>query len=307
MNGNLPVVILGADPELFIFDQKKERLSSAIAFFPKGKNSGEFVTQEAGARVLHDNVAVEFNCRPYGTAVEFANGMSSILGGIQQMLTERASETHRLVYDVGSAVFPPQLLRHREAKRFGCEPDFSAWTSMRNPTHDAETVGNLRVIGGHIHVGLRGTSKLVDALLRDFTTSCAIVKLLDATLGQYIASLEAASPVPSTFVDRRKFYGASGAFRKKPYGLEYRTPSSIWLSSRESMEKVFNIVNGVLSKVDDADNQHEYTPDQIMLRGNTLPLYRELLKKFDVIEDEVITAVNTSVPNKELLKYALSF
>ena len=56
-----------------------------------------------------------------------------------------------------------------------------------------------------------------------------------------------------------------------------------------------------------ADNQHEYTPDQIMLRGNTLPLYRELLKKFDVIEDEVITAVNTSVPNKELLKYALSF
>jgi hypothetical protein len=45
--------------------------------------------------------------------------------------------------------------------------------------------------------------------------------------------------VPSVLLDndkqRRKVYGKAGAFRKKEYGLEYRTLSNFWISSEERM------------------------------------------------------------------------
>lgn len=303
-----PVIILGADPELFVYDTKKEKLSTAIAFFPGGKRKGERLAQIPGASVLHDNVAVEFNCRPYSTADDFVDGMGSILSNIQKLLAERATEHHKLVCNVGSAIFDSRLLRHKDAKTFGCEPDINAWSSMRNAPPQPHEVGNLRVIGGHLHIGMRGANGVVDSLLRSFTGSCALVKLLDATLGQYIAYLESKSPAKQTFIDRRAWYGAAGSMRKKPYGVEYRTPSAIWLESRESIERVFNITAGVMAAVaEESTDDAEAVVHKVTREGNTHPLYTKLLDEANLCDADVVNSVNLSAPQKGLLDYALSF
>jgi hypothetical protein len=60
-----------------------------------------------------------------------------------------------------------------------------------------------------------------------------LVKQLDCFLG-----------LPSLLWDgdtaRRKMYGAAGAFRPKPYGVEYRVLSNAWLLSEERMRFVYN-------------------------------------------------------------------
>lgn len=297
-------VIVGADPELFLYDTAKERMGTAIPFFRGNKARGETLKGIPGGRVLHDNVAVEFNCQPYSTAAEFSEGIHGILKEINTLLIDRASSSYKLVCGVGSAPFPENLLRHPEAQRFGCEPDFNAWTSMRNPSPTPEDVGSMRVIGGHVHIGMHGVNPLVDQWLGTFSGACAIIKLLDATLGQYIARLESESPAKDTFVQRRRYYGGAGAFRKKPYGVEYRTPSSIWLDTKDKTERVFNIISGVLSA---AATQWPIDVGDIARRGNTLPMYEELIAQHRVSDDDVIEAVDYSRPIQGLLDNALSF
>ncbi|MCW8826503.1 MAG: hypothetical protein OQK78_08770, partial [Gammaproteobacteria bacterium] len=54
------------------------------------------------------------------------------------------------------------------------------------------------------------------------TISRMVVKAMDLYLG-----------VPSVLIDpdndRRELYGKAGAYRNKPYGLEYRTLSNFWI------------------------------------------------------------------------------
>lgn len=39
---------------------------------------------------------------------------------------------------------------------------------------------------------------------------------------------------------RKELYGKAGAFRPKPYGLEYRTPSNWYLSDKKLMKWAYN-------------------------------------------------------------------
>ena len=39
--------------------------------------------------------------------------------------------------------------------------------------------------------------------------------------------------------NRMKLYGAAGACRVKPYGVEYRVPSNKWLADEQLMKRAF--------------------------------------------------------------------
>src|SRR3546814_17499888 len=55
--------------------------------------------------------------------------------------------------------------------------------------------------------------------------------------------LDAFLALPSLFYDdqvkRRSMYGAAGAFRTKPYGVEYRVLSNAWLKDSKLMSWVY--------------------------------------------------------------------
>jgi hypothetical protein len=158
MDKSSSVVLVGADPELFVFNKERGAFTSAIPYFKKGKEKGEPVPNVDGASVLHDNVALEFNCKAYSSAESFSSDMMMIVAETQKLLQERANQHHVLVCNVGSAFLDQRLLRHVDARTFGCSPDYNAYTSMRNPRPEAEAVGNMRVIGGHIHIGSTGSA-----------------------------------------------------------------------------------------------------------------------------------------------------
>ena len=70
--------------------------------------------------------------------------------------------------------------------------------------------------------------------------------------------------------DRRSLYGASGAYRLKPYGVEYRVLSNFWLRSEELQRWAYQQAYDSVAKM---DTLHVYTdaisPDEVARIINT--------------------------------------
>jgi hypothetical protein len=110
-----------------------------------------------------------------------------------------------------AAYFPKEELVSEQAKVFGCDPDFNAWTGEMNPKPQAADE-TLRSCGGHLHVGYP---------IEEIEPR-RLIKFMDLFLG-----------VPSVVMDdgdlRKQLYGKAGAYRPKHYGAEYRTLSNFWV------------------------------------------------------------------------------
>jgi hypothetical protein len=111
----------------------------------------------------------------------------------------------------------------------GCNPDFNAYTLELNPVPDSNLP--IRTGSGHIHVGFTENADVGD--FSHLMLCAEYAKQLDFFLG-----------LPSLYWDRdnrrRNLYGKAGAFRPKPYGLEYRVLSNKWLTDEELMEFVYD-------------------------------------------------------------------
>jgi hypothetical protein len=123
--------------------------------------------------------------------------------------------------------FEPEFLKSPQAKMFGCDPDYNVYSLQQNVV-DTKLLhsNNIRTAGGHIHIGLSAP---------DFhaMAKTSLVKNCDFFIGLPLTLLERQS-------QRKAFYGKAGSFREKAYGIEYRTPSNIWLSSDDLKSWIFN-------------------------------------------------------------------
>jgi len=197
---------IGCDPEIFLQDENN-RFKSVIGLLGADKWHPRILTKD-GHAVLEDNVAVEFNIPPCNSFEDFKREVQLTMAMVKDILPAN------LHYNQDSAVsFPEEELACDEAWVFGCEPDFNAWAMAENPKPEAADK-NLRSAGGHIHVGS-------DTAINNPIDT---IRAMDLFLG-----------VPSTQLDqgtlRRELYGKAGAFRFKPYGVEYRTLSNFWIFS----------------------------------------------------------------------------
>lgn len=209
---------LGADPELFL--KRGPKFISAI-----GKIGG---TKQDPRRLLggfclqEDNVAVEYNIPPCKSPDEF-------LWSHQLMLKE--IEDIASVYDcesalVSSANFDADELADPLAQVFGCDPDYNAWDLEPNAAPQCDDK-SLRSAGGHIHIGMDASASTKDKL--------DLVRCLDMILGVPLAWMDPESK-------RRALYGKAGACRMKEYGVEYRTPSNVWLRDPELILATANAI-----------------------------------------------------------------
>lgn len=226
-------IMVGCDPELFVTQDGKFR--SAWGLIPGTKEKPHRV--EGGA-VQVDGMALEFNIDPVTTEDDWVKKINSVMGQMRAMVPEYEFAV------VPSAKFNGNHFRSQpeEAKELGCTPDFSAYTLKENPKPDNKTT--MRTASGHVHIGF---CEDADPNSDEHMIRCAtLVKQLDCYLG-----------LPSVLFDkdkaRRQMYGAAGAFRPKPYGVEYRVLSNAWLLSEARMRFVFNqtvnavndLVNGI--------------------------------------------------------------
>lgn len=124
-----------------------------------------------------------------------------------------------------------------EARRFGCMPDFNAYTlTVNTPEMDASK-HMYRYAGGHLHLGLSNTHTKCQkelALLRE-DGHIDLIKWLDlmVSIPTFFLNNDEAAKI------RRTKYGKAGCFRPTPYGVEYRTPSAWWLKSPLTMSLIY--------------------------------------------------------------------
>lgn len=241
---------VGADPEFFV--KKFGKLWSAHGLIPGTKENPHKVDKGA---VQVDGMALEFNIDPAESYSQFEDNMSTVLSSISSMIPGYEVFIEP-VADFGLDYIKSQP---KEASDLGCSPDFNAYTKAANPRPNVDTP--FRTASGHVHIGW--TDEPVDIDDEGHLEACRILtKALDLYLG-----------VPSLLWDkddrRRSLYGAAGAFRPKPYGMEYRVLSNKWISSPVLRQLVYeNTIEAVKAAFENPDvgDQIQYclTPKQII-------------------------------------------
>jgi hypothetical protein len=218
---------IGADPEIFV--QDAHSLRSIIGKVGGTKLAPLPLALGDGYAVQEDNVAMEFNIPPAGTKEQFIHSISSTVNFLSAMVRDMHGFT---VCNLSAASFPDRELANEQAWIFGCDPDFNAWTGGMNPRPHSEDK-NLRSCGGHVHIGIENATK-------DMTVRA--IKACDLYMG-----------VPSVLMDmgekRKQLYGKAGAFRFKPFGVEYRTLSNFWVFNNNLIDWVYDNTSRALDAV----------------------------------------------------------
>lgn len=217
--------LIGCDPELFIKHIDGHFLS-AHDMIPGTKDHPYPVK---GGAIQVDGVAAEFNIDPAESLTEFMGNIDAVLDELHFRIEGSALAECLIAYEP-TAVFDKKYFDSLpdHVKELGCMPDFNAYTGKENiPPHTTEP---FRTGGGHIHVGW---GKYLDPNDEGHLAHCiAATKQLDAVL--FPASLTWDGDT-----HRRKLYGNKGAFRPKPYGMEYRPLSNAWLRKDETIIFVY--------------------------------------------------------------------
>lgn len=202
---------IGADPEFFV--KRHSKLVSAYGLIPGTKDDPHKVPRGA---VQVDGMALEFNIDPASDYQSFERNMTTVMDAIFKMVPGYEMFVEP-VADFGMEYI---LEQPEDARNLGCSPDYNAYTGRPNPRPDVNTP--FRTASGHVHIGWHDEPVSVED--EGHLEACrALTKALDVYLG-----------APSVVWDdddrRRTLYGAAGAFRPKPYGMEYRVLSNKWIT-----------------------------------------------------------------------------
>lgn len=218
------IVLVGADPELFMQHPNSGEFISAHDRIPGTKWEPHKVPYGA---VQVDGTALEFNIDPAKTVDEFVHHIQAVRATMTAMVPG---------YNVVAepvARFDAQYFKFdvpSSAQELGCNPDFNGWTTDTNPRPDP--LGEpLRTASGHLHIGWTEGADVEDK--EHFLFCCKVARQLDYYLGMY-------SLLWDRDGTRRTLYGKAGAFRPKPYGMEYRVLSNRWLDNESLMRWVYN-------------------------------------------------------------------
>lgn len=209
-------ITIGCDPEMFLEDDKGN-IVSAEGLIGGTKEKPRPISDK-GHEVQEDNIMVEFNVPPSTTSDEFINNINFV----KNYLVDYVGQYNLKLNYLASSLISKEHLQTKQAKTFGCEPDFNVYLQDINTPPKSST--QLRSCGGHIHVGYENP---------DILTSENIIRAMDLFLG-----------LPSVWLDpdskRRLLYGKAGSFREKPFGIEYRTLSNFWIKDNQSIKWAFD-------------------------------------------------------------------
>lgn len=254
-------ITVGADPEVFLSEGGK--IISAYGKIPGDKTHPHRVN---GGAVQVDGMALEFNIDPVSDEDSFLGNINRVMSQLAAMVPQGTLEI------IPTAYFSKKYMAEQpeESKILGCDPDFNAWLegSVNDPPDGSH---NFRTGAGHVHIGYPIDTK---DYVKHLSSCISVTKQMDCTLG--LMSL-----LYDEDTKRREMYGKAGAFRMKPYGVEYRTLSNAWLSSEHLIRWVFKTTKLAMDRLQDR-----------------VFLWKEI--------EDVESIINTSDKNSKSFKNALS-
>ena len=242
---------IGADPEIFMTNEQG-LVRSAHGVIPGTKEKPHEVPFGA---IQVDGLALEFNIEPAENAFDFTRNVNTVMREMKKRLPEGYSYAIK-----GHHYFPSEYMEKQpdESLELGCDPDFNAYERAPNPAPDGYTT--LRTAAGHLHFGWTENETLDDWF---FNLCCDFVQHLDLSIGIYCYLLDKDT-------ERKKLYGKAGAFRPKPYGLEYRTPNNAWLRNIREMKTIFELCRLSFVSFKDGVDHRKYAPDTLQQWGRKL-------------------------------------
>jgi hypothetical protein len=206
---------LGCDPEVLLRNARTGEFISSVGLIGGTKDFPMPIGE--GCAVQEDNVTVEFNTPPCSTVDDFIRSINYN----KEYIKAQAAALGLEMCIKPSAVYADEQLNTEAARTFGCEPDYNAWKDgARNPRPKADNP-NLRSAGGHIHIALDPDANILE-----------VVKAMDLFVGCMMLEFDDDK-------GRRLLYGCPGAYRKKAYGVEYRTASNAWIADDDKIRWVW--------------------------------------------------------------------
>ena len=239
---NLMNVLVGADPEVFMY--KNNKVVSAFGMV-KGDKKAPYPVKDGAVQV--DGMALEFNIDPAKNEEEFVSRIGSVMATLMGMVPDFE------VKAVPAQKFTKKLMssQPKEAVELGCEPDYNAWTEAENPKPDEGI--QYRTGSGHIHIGWTNGQDIHDP---DHIEACRMLaKQMDClvTIPYLYHYVLGDNKALAAEVKRRELYGMAGSFRPKPYGMEYRVLSNTWLDSEDRMKWVYRATINAVNKLFEGD------------------------------------------------------
>jgi len=259
-------ITLGSDPEIFICNDQEIVSAEGLT---GGTKHDPIPISEKGHMIQEDGIALEYNIPASASVEEFIENHEKVQDYLKVLISAYGYKFSLL----RSAEINPKYLQTKQAKTFGCEPDYNVYIQSENPAPNANT--NLRVVGGHVHIGYPNPQE---------ETTEKIVKMFDMYL-----------TLPALFKDndtrRREQYGKAGSFRFKEFGLECRALSNFWIHSKEDMTWVWNqtikAVNCVLDgKADDLIKKYSLDVRKA-IDSVDLQLAQQLLNEINLVENPI--------------------
>jgi hypothetical protein len=186
-----------------------------------------------GIEIIEDGVAFEFTVPPTRDCSDMYDNIQFALGNLQRIL---GNYDHYLTIQPTMNYEIERFLHvdddYKMCLIFGCDPDKDAIL----PHYVCEVIDALqhpyRYFGGHFQIGCldpRGR-RLIQTHYEPFIKLCAIF------IGNSVMARSGHTKLEKV---RAKLYGQPGRYRIQPWGIEYRTPSNSWITSRATMAKMF--------------------------------------------------------------------
>lgn len=235
----------GTDPEFIL--EKNGKVISAISIL---KGTKEERQQIEDCFFYYDNVLGECCVPPSASSDEAVANIGKCL----KIFSELVKPAQLVIR--ASQVYPKSELKHKEALKIACTPEFCAY-DIEEAKQDANLFEkvDLRSAGGHVHVGSEH--------LFDENSKLIAIRLLDLFLG-----------IPALLIDRdptaqerKKLYGKAGRFRTPSYGVEYRSISNFWLASPNLVRLVYDICEFVVNFIKDGRDKELWFIDEERLQS----------------------------------------
>ena len=223
----------GTDPEMFL--KVGQKFVPACGLFPGTKDDPYKVDKGA---VQVDGLALEFNIDPVETAEDFSKNIQTVLAQIDEMIRKVDPNMRKVFVPFAEFVEADFKLLTDDQKMLGCDPDFNGVSGLINPRPEI-TDNPFRTAAGHIHIGWTEGADVSDPIHHE---DCRFVSQRIGNSGLFY---------PNTGEEYRRlnYYGANYAFRPKPYGVEIRFPSNVWVAKTETQIAAFHNVKYVMDKL----------------------------------------------------------